>query len=93
VKGFFSIELLFVAFLLPYWFYLFESPKIPLLRETETYTQDAAQLYMYGFEPNGTFRIWLDGVSTKDCEYVFKYCTFRYFNGGEHRICAAECLP
>ena len=94
MRGFFSVELLLLYFLLPYLLYILEAEPVPLLRETEVYAQDAAQVVMYGFEPNGTLAVWVDGHPlSPECNYRFRYCTFRYYRGGEHQICAAECLP
>ncbi len=93
MRGFFALELLLVALLLPYWLYLFDVSPPPVLREVEVYAQDAAQLAMYGYRPNGTLAVWVDGVPSRACAYRFRYCTWRYFEGGEHQICAAECLP
>lgn len=97
MRGFFSLELLLIFYLLPYLFYLSEPPPVPLTRETGAYAQDAAQLLMYGHEPSelpvGEVSVWVDGLATADCNYHFRYCTSRYYDGGEHRVCAAECLP
>ncbi|MBR9689685.1 MAG: hypothetical protein GOV01_02215 [Candidatus Altiarchaeota archaeon] len=96
MRGFFSIEILLILFLLPFFTYLFESYRLPLVRETEVLTQDAAQLLMNGHSiydfPTNNLVVWLDDVSTGTCTYQFKYCTQRYFEGGEHTICLAECL-
>jgi len=71
--------------------------KLPILyRETEVYTQDLAQMLMYGKtieEIPTTYRmIWVDNNEFSECEYNFKYCTKRFYDGGEHKICSAECL-
>ena len=97
MRGFFPIEILLVIFLLPYLFYVMESEPVPVLRETEVYAQDVAQMLMYGHSPQelpaGSFAIWVDGEEFHKCPYRFRYCTNRVFGGGEHRICVAECLP
>jgi hypothetical protein len=96
VKGFFSIELLLVSFLLPYLIFLGGEEKFRLLRETEVIAQDVAEIMLKGFSaselPQDDIRIWIDGTAFNDCEYDFRYCTQRYYSGGEHRICAAVCL-
>ncbi|MBR9681002.1 MAG: hypothetical protein GOU98_04235 [Candidatus Altiarchaeota archaeon] len=89
MKGFFSIELLFLYFLLPNLLYLVQPEKLVLTREIEVYTQDAAQVLLYGYTPTGTHSIWVD--LEPDCDFEFMYCTKRFI-GGETRICAAECL-
>ena len=96
MKGFFSIEILLVVFLLSYFFFIvdFQTPKV--LRETEIYTQDLAQILMYGFStediPISVFTYWVDNTQYNECEFDFRYCTSRFFEGREHRICAAACL-
>jgi hypothetical protein len=96
VKGFFSIELLFIFFLFPCLFYVLEVEPPPILRETEVYTQDVAQMLTYGHSPEelpkSSFAVWVDGQPVIECPYKFRYCTRRFYEGGEHRICAAECL-
>jgi hypothetical protein len=96
MRGFFSLEMLFIFFLMPYLFFILETEPVPILRETEVYAQDAAQMLVYGHHaqdiPTGDFAIWLDGVPTRECNYRFRYCTRRFYEGGEHEICAAECL-
>lgn len=94
MRGFFTVELLLVLFLLPCVLFLIDADPPPVLRETSILAQDAAQMLMYGHsihELPGETRFWLDGNTTSDCPYRFRYCTHRIFEGGEHRICAAEC--
>lgn len=97
MKGFFSLEILLILYLLTYLFYISEPPPVPLLRETGAYAQDAAQVLLYGHGPEelptGSFAIWVDGRQLGGCDYSFRYCTTRHYDGGEHRVCAAECLP
>ena len=96
MRGFFSVEVLFILFLLPNLFFILETEPLSLVRETEVYTQDVAQMLTYGHSvgeiPDSNFIIWVDGVPTRNCQYNFRYCTQRFYDGGEHRICAAECL-
>ncbi len=72
-----------------------------MYRETEVYTQDLAQMLMYGKTmeeiPTTKRMVWIDDIKISECEYEynnynFKYCTLRFYEGGEHRICSAECL-
>lgn len=83
-------------FLLPHLFYLVEEENPPILRETEVYAQDVAQMMLYGHIPSelphSDFAIWLDERQIHSCPYRFRYCTERFYKGGEHKICAAECL-
>lgn len=96
MKGFFSIELLLIIFLLPFIIYLMEGGTLILFRETEVYTQDIAQMLMYNQNiedmPIINTAIWIDEIQISECNYNFKYCTHRFYGGGEHKICSAECL-
>ena len=96
MRGFFSIEILLVVFLFSYFFFItdFRPPRV--LRETEVYTQDLAQMLMYGFSPSqlpvSDFTYWVDDNQYNECAFDFRYCTHRFFEEEEHRICAAACL-
>ena len=86
-----------MIFLLPQLLYILDTDMPPFLRETEVLAQDAAQMLMYGHTPQeiplSSMRMWVDSSEFGSCLYKFRYCTVRYYNGGEHRICVAECLP
>jgi hypothetical protein len=96
VKGFFSVELLLVSFLVPYLIFLGDAEEFRVLREAEVLAQDVAEAMVSGIPvneiPTSSIRVWIDGTEFNSCEYDFRYCTLRYYGGGEHKICAAVCL-
>jgi hypothetical protein len=96
VKGFFSVELLLVSFLVPYLIFLGGTDEFRVLRETEVLAQDVAEAMVAGVSVNeiqlDNLRVWIDGAELGNCEYNFRYCTLRYYDGGEHSVCAAVCL-
>jgi len=97
MKGFWTLEVIFVVFLLPLLMFVAstEPPTIP--RETAEFVQDIAQLFMYGHSPSelpdlqGRYTVWIGGEQFFPCDYVFRYCTERLVDRKEVRICAAAC--
>lgn len=90
------MEMLLVLFLIPYLIYVSEPPELVMVRETEVYAQDVSQMLMYEYSPEDIpvagFSVWVDDTWFFPCDYRFRYCTRRYYDGGDHKICAAECL-
>ena len=97
MKGFWTLEAIFVVFLLPLLMFVVSTESLIIPRETAELTHDLAQLYMYGHHPaglpelDGKYTVWINGDQLFSCNYVFKYCTERLVKGEVVSICAAAC--
>lgn len=97
LKGFWSIEALFITFLLPHLFFIASIDKLIIPRETAEVTHDLAELYSNGHLPSeiltlqNIYTVWIDAQQFFPCNYTFKYCTQRFIRGEVVKICAAAC--
>ncbi|HDR53334.1 MAG TPA: hypothetical protein ENN60_01515 [archaeon] len=104
-RGLFTLEAVWVLFLLPMLFFLTSPEPAPIIpQETVEITHDLAQLYLYGHPPSslpdlkGHFTVWINADQFFPCPYTFRYCTSRFIplSSNPHqlqeaRICAAAC--